>query len=258
MIVTRILTALLGVPLVLLVGWLGGVWLLAAVGVLVLITQNELMGLLRELRPHRGLVFVGGLILAAAAYFEGESFPGPGFAAVIVTILAAMVLSYPRFSPQAAAGTAIAVFYPSLLYFIYLIRGLPDGWAWLLILLFGTWAFDTFGYLVGTAVGRIRITPFLSPKKSLEGLIGGAVGAVVMVSAFGHFLLDTVAPDLFFLGVALALAAQSGDLAASAFKRPVNAKDSGRLLPGHGGVLDRFDSLMITAPLVYYFVVLFP
>lgn len=256
MIVTRILTALLGVPLVLLVGWLGGVWLLAAVGLLVLITQNELLRLLRDLTPHHGLTFIGGLIMLTAAYFWGEGFPGPGAAAVVVMIAAAMVWCYPRFSPQAAAGTTVAVFYPSLLFYAYLVRGLPDGWTWLLILLFGTWAFDTFGYLIGKALGRIRITPLLSPKKSLEGLIGGIIGTVLMVSALGYFLLGELRYDLLLLGPVLALAAQLGDLSASAFKRPVHAKDSGKLLPGHGGVLDRFDSLMMTAPLVYYFVVL--
>lgn len=257
MMMTRVLTALLGVPLILLVGWLGGLWLLAAVGVLVLVTQNELMRLLRDLAPHRGLVFTGGLLLAAAAHFGGAYFPGPGFTVSVIMVLGAMVLFYPRFSPRTAAGTTLAVFYPSLLYFIYLLRGLPDGWVWLLMLLFGTWAFDTFGYFIGTAAGRIRITPHLSPNKSLEGLIGGLGGAVLVVFGIARFMLGEASYDWALMGLALALAAQSGDLVASAFKRPVNAKDSGNLLPGHGGVLDRFDSLILTAPVVYYFVTLF-
>lgn len=258
MMMTRVLTALLGVPAVLLIGWLGGPWLVAALLGLVLVAQNELMRLLRELAPHRGLVFAGGLVLAATAFGGGgERFPGAGFPALLVVILGAMVLFYPRFGPRSAAGTMLAVFYPSLLYYIYFIRALPAGWEWLLMLLFGTWAFDTFGYFVGTAVGRTRITPLLSPKKSLEGLVGGLIGTVLVVWAFGHFILGAVGPDLLLLAPALALAAQVGDLVASAFKRPVQAKDSGSLLPGHGGVLDRFDSLILTAPVVYYFVILF-
>ncbi len=253
----RVFTALVGTPLALLVGWLGGLPLLVATGILVLVAQSELVRLLRDFTPHRGTVYAGGLILIASAYFFGERFPGPGFAGVLVVILGAMVFFYPRFSPQVAAGTMTAVFYPALLLYLFLVRGLPDGWLWLLVLLFGTWAFDTFGCLVGVRLGRIRITPELSPKKSLEGLIGGIVATILIVQAFGYFLLGGIAYDLLFLGAALALAAQVGDLAASAFKRPAGAKDSGTLLPGHGGVLDRFDSLILTAPLVYHFVVLF-
>ncbi|MHB8182587.1 MAG: phosphatidate cytidylyltransferase [Candidatus Desulforudaceae bacterium] len=254
---TRILTALIGTPVALLAGWFGGLPLLVATGLLVLVAQSEMVRLLRDLRPHRGMVFTGGLILIAAAYVFGERFPGPGFVGVLALVLGAMVFFYPRFSPQVVAGTLTAVFYPALLLYLFLVRGLPDGWVWLLILLFGTWAFDTFGYLVGVKLGRIRITPELSPKKSLEGLLGGIVGTVLIVQAFGYFLFGGFSYDLLLLGVALALVAQAGDLVASAFKRPAGAKDSGNLLPGHGCVLDRFDSLIFTAPLVYHFVVVF-
>ncbi|MBE0467713.1 MAG: phosphatidate cytidylyltransferase, partial [Candidatus Desulforudis sp.] len=241
---TRILTALVGAPLLLLFAWLGGAYLAVAVAVLILLIQNESVGLLRELNPHRGLVFAGGLILVGGSFFSPTGFPGTALIALLLLYLVALVLFFPRFSPASCAGTLLAALYPGLLVHVYLIRLLPGGWEWLLLVLLATWGFDTFGYLAGKLVGRTRITPTLSPKKTAEGFAGGVLAGVVVTGAVGFILDGALGAPLVLLGLLIGVGAQVGDLLASALKRHAGVKDAGRLLPGHGGVLDRFDSLL--------------
>lgn len=250
----RILTALIGAPPLLLLSWLGGPYLAAAAAVLILLVQNELVRLLRELNPHRGLVFAGGLILVGGAYFYAAQFPGATLTVLLLLYLVSVVLFFPRFSPVSCAGTLLAALYPGLLVYVYLLRTLPDGWQWLLLVFVATWAFDAFGYFTGRVLGRTRMTPNLSPKKTFEGFAGGilaCVGVTVAASLILNGVLEWFFP---LLGLLIGVAAQTGDLLASALKRFAGVKDAGRLLPGHGGVLDRFDSLLLTAPIAYYYI----
>lgn len=115
----------------------------------------------------------------------------------------------------------------------------------------GTWASDSFAYFVGCSIGKHRLCPEISPKKSIEGFVGGIVGAMLCVGALGsYFNFDLVI--MLMMGALIAIIGTFGDLVESCIKRYVGIKDSGTLIPGHGGVLDRFDSLLFTAPLVYY------
>jgi phosphatidate cytidylyltransferase len=120
------------------------------------------------------------------------------------------------------------------------------------------WATDTFAYIVGKTLGRHKIAPVLSPKKTWEGSIGGFLAALATALAFKHFM-----PDLFswrtaaIVGAAIGVVGQLSGFAASMIKRSAGVKDSGRLLPGHGGFLDRFDSFLLTAPLVYWLLTIF-
>jgi phosphatidate cytidylyltransferase len=122
------------------------------------------------------------------------------------------------------------------------------------VLILGVWAFDTAAYLVGRRFGRRRLIPHISPGKTVEGVIGGLVAAAfvttVLVAALGR---SPVAG--FGLGIAIAVAAQAGDLAESMLKRAAGAKESGRLIPGHGGMLDRIDSFLFAAPVAFLYVV---
>jgi phosphatidate cytidylyltransferase len=110
---------------------------------------------------------------------------------------------------------------------------------------------DTCAYFVGSAIGRHRFFPAISPRKSLEGAIAGALGSVVVGAVAGPWLIGISVPLGALLGAAMAVAAQGGDLVESAIKREAGVKDSGRLIPGHGGLLDRADSLVLMAPVVY-------
>lgn len=228
----RILTALFGAPLILLAAWLGGLYLVAAVALLVLLAQYELVRLIGDLNPHRGLVFAGGLVLVAGAYLNPGQFPGAALFTLLLLYLGALVFFFPRFAPGSLAGTLLGAVYPGLLAYLYLLRALPDGWLWLLLVFAITWAFDIFGFLAGKVLGRTRMTPNLSPKKTLEGLAGGILAAVAVATAGGYLIAG--APDWSFilLGLLIGAAAQTGDLVASALKRFAGVKDAGRLLPG--------------------------
>jgi phosphatidate cytidylyltransferase len=136
---------------------------------------------------------------------------------------------------------------------LVLVRALDSGAELVLIALFSVWAMDVFAYLVGTAIGTHALAPHISPKKSWEGFIAGAIGTVG-VWGIGWTLTDKALPLWWFLltGVVVAVAALFGDLAESRLKREARIKDSGKLLPGHGGFLDRFDSLIVVSVVAYY------
>ena len=121
---------------------------------------------------------------------------------------------------------------------------------WLVFLTaFGT---DIMAYFTGMAFGKHKLCPNLSPKKSVEGAVGGVIGSVVFCGIFGYFALPDAFVMTLVIGFLGSIFAQLGDLSASAFKRQMGIKDYGNLIPGHGGILDRFDSVLFTAPLVYY------
>ena len=115
------------------------------------------------------------------------------------------------------------------------------------------WSTDTFAYLVGKYFGRKRVVPSISPKKTLEGFVGGSFFGTITSLAVSHYLnlLNLPLPSLFLLFFFLTLASQLGDLLESGFKRFFNVKDSGSLIPGHGGVLDRLDSTLAVAPIIF-------
>lgn len=114
-----------------------------------------------------------------------------------------------------------------------------------------TWVNDTLAYFVGLSIGKIRLAPAISPRKTVEGMLGGILGTEVAALLVNQFWLHWPLWQIGFLGLALAVMAQLGDLVESAFKREAGIKDSGWVLPGHGGILDRFDGLLLVSPLVY-------
>lgn len=141
--------------------------------------------------------------------------------------------------------------------YVVMIRMLPEGEWLLFFLLLVTWAGDTGAYYVGTLCGQHALAPRISPKKTIEGLVGGLLGAMIIAYTLRWwFLAEFSAVDCFVLAAVLTLAGLWGDLAESALKRSAGVKDSGGLLPGHGGMLDRLDSLLFTAPAFYYYVTL--
>ncbi|TEU01447.1 MAG: phosphatidate cytidylyltransferase, partial [Dehalococcoidia bacterium] len=133
------------------------------------------------------------------------------------------------------------------------LRDAPNGRDWVLLALLATFATDTSSYFVGRLIGRTKITPALSPGKTLEGSLGGFAGGVAAVLLL-NWALDTGAgAEIIPLALLLPALAQMGDLAESLIKRGAGVKDASRVIPGHGGFLDRLDSLLFTVPLVYYY-----
>ena len=151
---------------------------------------------------------------------------------------------------------------PVLLSFVYQTRMAPQGIYMVWMILISSWGCDTCAYAVGKLIGRKKIFPVLSPKKSLEGCIGGVLGTALIGWLYGYFFVEKAFPDR---RVAWAIAAicgagavmsMVGDLAASAIKRNHDIKDYGKLIPGHGGIMDRFDSMIVTAPMTYFLTLL--
>jgi phosphatidate cytidylyltransferase len=140
---------------------------------------------------------------------------------------------------------------------LLLIRALPDGIFLIFFVLLVTWAGDTGAYYAGVSMGRTPLAPRISPNKTVEGLLGGCLLAVVIaLIARAWFIPSFTIVDALVLGVMLTVAGLIGDLSESMFKRGAGVKDSGGLIPGHGGMLDRLDSLLLTAPTYYYYVTL--
>lgn len=178
----------------------------------------------------------------------------------LVLVLIIYVLSYPKYDTPKAAGAFFGLFYVAvMLSFIYLTRLLPHGEYVVWLIFLASWGSDTCAYCAGKLFGKHKMTPVLSPHKSVEGGIGGVVGAMLLTLIY--LLIFQQAMHLHTITILLltvssgvgALISMVGDLAASAIKRNYGIKDYGKLIPGHGGVLDRFDSVIITAPIIYYF-----
>ena len=137
-------------------------------------------------------------------------------------------------------------------------RELELGIYFVWLILISAWGCDTCAYAVGMLIGKKKIFPNLSPKKSLEGCIGGVAGAMIIGALYGHFFVEASFPERSVAWIIAlicgfgALCSMVGDLAASGIKRNAGIKDYGNLIPGHGGIMDRFDSMIVTAPLVYF------
>lgn len=149
-----------------------------------------------------------------------------------------------------------------MLSFIYLVRELPYGVYSVWMIFISSWICDTCAYVVGMLIGKHKLAPVLSPKKSIEGAIGGIAGAALVGALYAYFIVEPAVSGqkvtwVFVLISAVgAVISQVGDLAASAIKRNHEIKDYGKLIPGHGGVMDRFDSVIFTAPMIYFLVLL--
>jgi len=146
------------------------------------------------------------------------------------------------------------VYVPFLLSHVILINKLPQGPLWVLMLSVTVWTGDTFALVAGSRWGKHKLSPHISPKKTVEGFVSCFVGALVSVLAFKLLLLSSLTiSDAAVLGLGIALFGQLGDLSESAIKRGANVKDSSRLIPGHGGMLDKLDGFLFSSPFVYYF-----
>lgn len=179
-------------------------------------------------------------------------------ATVIVTMVV-YVFAFPKYhATQTMASIFSFLYAPVMLSFVYMVRMLEHGVYLVWIIFLASWISDTCAYLVGITIGKHKYLPKLSPKKSIEGSIGGILGSALLGWLFGHFLLEGVVemPNITWILVLIcaigSVISQIGDLAASAIKRNYEIKDYGKLIPGHGGIMDRFDSVIFTAPIIYF------
>ncbi len=181
----------------------------------------------------------------------------------LILLMFVYVFTFPRFTADQVMAAYFSLIYaPVMLSFIFLTRQLTHGIYLVWMAFISSWVSDTCAYLVGVMIGKHKLAPVLSPKKSIEGAVGGIAGAALIGALFGRYLdgalgLDGMPVVLAVVGGAGSVISQVGDLAASAIKRNHDIKDYGKLIPGHGGIMDRFDSVIFTAPITYFLILLF-
>ncbi len=268
MFVTRLLS---GIVLILVMGYgiiMGGSFLLGLLTVLSLIGLFELY---KAESVEKKLPGIMGYIMCVVLHFM--VFTGKmeyiGVFTVVFALLLffSLIIGFPKFKTRQLTLVYFGVFYVAWMFsFIYQTRIMDGGIYVVWLILISAFGYDTLAYCVGMitakTIGNHKMTPVLSPKKSFEGLAGGIIGAgllgFIYANIFGGNLPQLpLGPWAYAIICAVGgIIAQLGDLAASAIKREYEIKDFGKLIPGHGGVMDRFDSILFTAPVIYYLVAL--
>ena len=253
---TRLISGILLVIAALLTIISGGYVLFFTLLCISLIGMQELYKAMGVHGEGTGLLEIIGY-LGAILYYVSLllGFESYGLMTVLVSLILLMfvyVFTYPKYNAHQIMSAFFGVVYVAvMLSFILLTRNLPDGKfiVWLIFLC--SWGCDTCAYCVGMLIGKHKMAPVLSPKKSVEGGIGGVVGAALLGVIYAAAIQDPMVEYAVICGIG-ALISMVGDLAASAIKRNQGIKDYGKLIPGHGGILDRFDSVIFTAPVIYY------
>jgi len=260
MLLYRTLSALVGIPVILLSVWYGDLpWLMLILAIVVM-GIIEMCHLWGKINIHTWLPgsLTGGLLFVGAAHWANVDLFGILFLVTILFSFCYLVAVFHSCTFTELAATFFTPIYAGwLLTHMILLRQLPSGFNFVLLVLVATWSTDTFAYFVGTSLGKRKLAPVISPNKSVEGAVGGVAGSVLAALIVGLAGQQLAFWDCVVLGVLVGISGQLGDLVESAFKRMAGVKDSGKLIPGHGGILDRFDSLYFTAPIVYYYIELF-
>ncbi len=252
----RLATGAVGAPLVILTIWVGDALLAAAAAAAVFIAVLEIAAARGPvLRPTALLAAGLAAALPAAALAEGDWFLGAIAAAVLVPTATLAFTREPASGVEVWRERVSSILYFGLLasHFV-LLRELENGRDWLIFVLLTVWIADTGAYAVGRTLGRHKLAPAVSPGKTIEGTIGAVVSGALAVVGLNEALdLGLAAEHTVALALILPPAAVIGDLAESAIKRSLDLKDTSGLIPGHGGVADRLDSLLFAAPVVYYY-----
>ena len=254
----RLLSTLVLLPVFVAIVMADPLWPFGALLVIVgALGQWEFTGMFERagIGTRRTLGLVGGVVVTASFAWPGSE--RLAFTAVVVAVLL-IGLGWrdgSRIAWQPAALTLFGICYVNwLLGFGFWLRELGSGKEWVLLLVWVTWMGETAAYVVGSAIGRHPLAPVISPKKTVEGAAAQLVVSVLaaLVAQVWFFSALTVR-DALTVGVLLGIVGQAGDLIESALKRSVGTKDTGRLIPGHGGMLDRIDSLLLNTPVLFYY-----
>ena len=258
--VSRVLVTVVGVPIVLYLVYLGDWWIFGLALFAALVALHELYVMARGLRPLVLAGYAGALATLLGAHLGGPEWMIGGF---MLTLVLAFLLYGIAETRQTAtvtmSSTILGTAWIALgLGHLLLLRDLPEhGRLAVFTVLLVVFADDTAAYLIGRLVGRHKLAPSLSPGKTWEGFLAGTAAAIA-VAFFALYEQDFLTiPESIALGLAIALAGAAGDLFESALKRDLQVKDSGQLLGGHGGMLDRIDSLLFAAVAAFYVVLAF-
>ncbi|HSL65098.1 MAG TPA: phosphatidate cytidylyltransferase [Gaiellaceae bacterium] len=254
--ISRVVVSLVALPVVLGVVWLGGWWLFALVAGAAIVALHEYTSMTRQLRPLLLGGYIGALAMLLGASRGGLEWLLGGFMLALAVTFVLHLLAETRQPATVAMGaTLLGVAWIGFgLGHLVLLRDTDDGRLGLFTVLIAVFAADTVAYFAGRLFGRHKLAPTTSPGKTWEGFVAGSAAAVA--AAFFALYEDRetylTIPEALGLGAVVALAAALGDLFESAVKRDMQVKDTGRLLGGHGGVLDRIDSLLWAGPAAFY------
>ena len=253
---TRLLSGIVLVLVAFLTINCGGYVLLATLLCVSLIGMQELYRAMHVRKEGFGALelvsYAGVLLIYLLLIPEDSVYPLMGVIASLVLIMCAYVFCYPAYQAGQIMAAFFGIVYVGvMLSYIYQTRMLPGGQFHVWLIFLCSWGCDTCAYCVGVLIGKHKMAPVLSPKKSIEGAVGGVAGAVLLGVIYAFFTKGGMVEYGIICGVG-ALISMVGDLAASAIKRNQGIKDYGKLIPGHGGILDRFDSVIFTAPVIYY------
>lgn len=256
----RLLSGIVLVLLAIILVSRGGILLYCVTAVLSLIGMYELyrvMGIEKKALGAAG--YLACITYYGLVWFDGQQHVTLMAVAALMLIMTIYVFTFPKYGTEQVTVAFFGIFYVGImLSCLYQVRAMADGRYLVWLIFLSSWGCDTCAYCVGMLFGKHKMAPILSPKKSIEGAIGGVVGSALLglgyACLFGGRMLEIGNPQV-ACGAACGIAAmisQIGDLAASAIKRNHNVKDYGHLIPGHGGVLDRFDSVIFTAPAIFF------
>lgn len=257
---TRLISGIVLVILALVLILTGGDVLFVSTFVISYIGMFELY---RVFKIEKQLPAVIGYLMAAIYYINLRFAFLPDMMIFVIGCLVALmfvyVFTYPKYKTEQMLAAFFGVFYVAvMLSYVYLTREMTAGVyiVWLIFLC--SWVCDTCAYCVGKLIGKHKMAPVLSPKKSIEGAVGGVVGTGLLTLLYGNVFKEAMGINtngviaLAVICMVGALISMVGDLTASAIKRNYEVKDYGTLIPGHGGILDRFDSVIFTAPIIYF------
>lgn len=254
---TRVLSGLIMLPLLVIL-LIGGYVLFAACLLIGILGVREFYNGFHamDIKPNFGIACVAAVALYVIDLFTEDAswYMVWLFGVVLVSLLYLFNIEHRKLEDAMATITGI-VYVVFFSFHVTLVEQTQYGiLIWLIIITaFGT---DIMAYFTGFALGKHKLCPKISPKKTIEGSIGGILGSVILSGLFGYFFVPDILLHCIIIGVLGGIVSQFGDLTASIFKRKMGIKDYGNLIPGHGGILDRFDSVLFTGPMVYYYIVL--
>lgn len=261
MFIERLISGIILVILTIAAIWVGHPILLGVVCIVSLIGQFELY---RVLKLEKSVLGIAGYI-ATIGYellllYNKENYMQVFVFSVMLVFMAIYVILYPKYTFKEIAMVFVGVVYVTMmLSSLYQTRCMDGGIYLVWIVFISAWGSDTCAYCVGKLFGKHKLPSKLSPKKTIEGCTGGVIGAMIIAAIYAYIFKDNL--EMHGCSIALftivgglgAICSQIGDLAASAIKRNYQVKDYGTLIPGHGGIMDRFDSILFTAPLAFIF-----